>query len=130
MVHIADCYGTGEEPQDAVIPILNTRLGGRDLVNIGNPDHSSADGITLDTPIQCPTPAALLFESKNNIGAGDAAAGTHQVGLLYRKYWIQKEVTPAVSRNGHPLTGSLGYYLRKLLPHIPTGSNGIMVMGA
>jgi len=127
MVHIADCYGTGEGPQDAVTPILNTRLEGRDLVDVGNPDHSSAGGIALYTPIQCPTPAALLFESKNEIGAGDAAAGTHQVGLLYRKYWIQK-VTPTVSRNRHPLTGSQGYYLRNLLPHIPTGSNGITVM--
>ncbi|KAF9645007.1 hypothetical protein BDM02DRAFT_3131401, partial [Thelephora ganbajun] len=65
LVCSAAYYNENKACQDAVTPFLTTLLGNRDLI-------------------------PLLFELKNEMSCGDADA-THQVGLLYCKYWSYKK---------------------------------------
>jgi len=89
LVCSADYYDTEKTRQRAVTPILETLLR-HEIGDTRNPDATSADGTILFTTSGTQVPT-LLFELKNEIGAGDADA-THQVGLLYRKLWSQKKV--------------------------------------
>lgn len=129
LVLSANYYDTKNERREAIKPVLKTLLGGRDLEDTENLDRSSPDGTIFYSSGRIRgSVALLLFELKNEIGTGYSDA-THQVGLLYRKYWVQK-VTQTDSRDGNSLTGSLGHHQSKLLPHIPTNSNGIVVVRA
>ena len=70
----------------------------------------------------------LLFKLKNEIDTVDADA-TYDVGLPCRKVWSQR-YTPRLS-SGHSLTAPPGFLKpRQLLPHIPIGPHGIMVVRA
>ena len=89
LVRSAGYYDTEETRQRVVTPILEKLLR-REILDTWNPDATSADGTILFIPSGTPVPT-LLFELKNEIGSGDADA-THQVGLLYRKFWSQKRV--------------------------------------
>ena len=90
MVCSADYYDNEKARQGVVTPLLETLLA-HDIGDIRNhPDETSANGTVLfvQSGTQVPT---LLFKLKNEIGTGDADA-THEVGLLYRKFWSRKTV--------------------------------------
>ena len=72
-----------------VTPLLENLLG-HNIENFRNPDETSADGAILFVQSGTQVPI-LLFKLQDEIGTGDADA-THEVGLLYRKVWSQKEV--------------------------------------
>ena len=92
LVCSAGYYANEKARQGEVTPILATLLGGRGLTDNINLDGTSADGTITYSSARTLTPIPLLyFELKNEIGAGDADA-THQVGLLYRKFWSLKKV--------------------------------------
>ena len=89
MVCSADYYDDEKARQGVVTLLLETLLG-HDIADFRNPNETSVDGTILfvQSGTQVPT---VLFKLKNEIGTGDADA-THQVGLLYRKFWLQKLV--------------------------------------
>jgi hypothetical protein len=91
LMHSADYYENKKARQARVQPLLRTLLG-RELLVVGNPDGSCADGTilysTAQTVIGVPL---LLFKLENAIGTGDTDV-TLQAGLLYRKFWSHKEV--------------------------------------
>ena len=92
LVRSAGYYENEKARQNEVTPVLATLLGGRGLTNSGNPDGSSADGVITYSSARTFTPVPLiLFELKNEIGAGEADA-THKAGSLYRKFWSYKGV--------------------------------------
>ena len=85
----ADYYDSDRARRDMVTPFLETILR-HEIGEIGSPDGTFADGAIFFVQSGTQVPI-LLFESKNEIGSGDADA-TYEVGLLYRKYWSQKKV--------------------------------------
>ena len=128
LVCSTDYYDNEKARKRVVTPLLETLLG-RKIGNTQNPDETSSDGTILfmGSGIQVPT---LFLELKNGIGAGDADA-TCEVGLLYRKFWSQKEVY-RLSPFARALTQQPTRIPEagQLLPHIPGDSHGIMVMRA
>ena len=115
----AEYYDSDKARQEAVTPFLETILG-HDIEDIG----TFVGGTILFTQSGTLLPI-LLFELKNEIGAGDADA-THEAGLLYRKFWSEKKVYhPPFSLQGHSLTSPSGSQRAcQLLLRIPVDSHG------
>ncbi|KAF9643837.1 hypothetical protein BDM02DRAFT_3272811 [Thelephora ganbajun] len=105
LVRSADHYNDDKARQGAVTSSLTTPLGDRDLVGLRNTDGSSADGVitypSARTGMRIPL---LLFKLRTKWAVGTP---TPQTKLDY----CIAESWPC-----------------KLLPHIPTGSHGVVVV--